>query len=491
LNPAKTPYEFGYLDGGADVSVAMNSCLTTHGACYLDEGKTYNLQYSVTVPGKIDCIGGVATINLTSPTANTRFGSLNSAFYFVGGIGAPTEGVNVQNIVLQCNKLIGVTGSVGVKGFMFQRLKNFYQRGCSVINCASYAYWDYDVATSGTTFCSGTRDDCWAVDCQVSFEQVNVRNVTLNNCRGYISNASLGYVPECIFHSYGGADMQVVYNNCIGIADGVCPSVFLGLLEAKNITFNDCQLINNYNNGASIQAAVIFDASGTSNFDGIVFSNCILKSLFSPAVTLSIGSGGTLDNSFHFDNCKIDGYQIGVQLNVSAGKFYFSNTETRARASGAVTPYGIYNNGTPTVFLYTGGMVKASTSGSGTPTISNLPTSYFVNTFFDPAGTQPPRVRQRVVGSAVIGGDGSTYSLLNVVFPAAALNWTSESSASTPKVTASIHVDYGISVAGTYPGAVAMAYPFVISMPANNTVRFVGNTAMNGKTARYEVTEWE
>lgn len=490
VNPKKTPYEFGYQDGGVNASTAINACIVAHGDCYLDGGKTYDIQFQIDNPKKLWGVGGVATLNCTSPTANTRFGSLNAAVYALGGVGSPLSGVDIQNIKIDCNKLIGVTGSVGIKGFIFQRLENFYQRNCRVIDCASYGFWDYDTSGTGTTYCSGTRDDCWAVDCAVGFEQVNVRGVTLNNCRGYVSSAVLGYTPECIFHAYGGADMQIVYNNCIGIADGVCPTIFLGLLEVRNMTLNDCQFLNNYNNGASIQAAVFFDASGASNFDNITFNNCTLKSQFTAAVTLCVGSTATTDNNFRFNGCEIEGYQLGVQFNGSLGRYYFTDCDVRGRATLAVTPFAYYNNGSPTEVKVVGGFAKASTTGSGTPTITNMSFGIFTSTTFDPVGTKPPKVRQRVTGIAVFGGDGSTYANLNVVMPSAVLNWTS-AAVNTAKVTGSLQIDYSLSGAVTFPDAVAMAYPTVIALPENNIVRFVGNAALNGKTARYEVTEWE
>jgi hypothetical protein len=490
VNPQKTPYEFGYLDGGVDAAVAINACITAYGDCFLDGGKTYNIQYQIDNPKRFWALGGVATLNCTSPTANTRFGSLNAAIYALGGVGNPLSGVDVQNITIDCNKLIGVTGSTGIKGFLFQRLDNFYQRNCKVFDCASYGFWDYDVSTTGTTYCSGTRDDCTAIDCQVAFEQVNVRGVTLNNCYGYISNATLGYVPECIYHAYGGADMQIVYNNCVGVADGVCPSIFLGLLEVKNLTMNDCIFQNNYNNGASIQAAIFFDASGTSNFDNITFKNCTFKSLFTTAVTLSDGSASTTDNTFRFINCEIEGYQIGVQLNVARGRYYFTDCDVRGRASLAVTPYAIYNNGTPTEVKVIGGFFKASTTGSGTPTISNMSSGIFTSTTLDPAGSAPPKIRQKVAGIATWGGDGSTYANLNVVLPGACLNWTSVD-VHTCKVTGIVQVDYGLSLAASFPAAVAMAYPVVGAMVANNIYRFVGHFSMKDKIAHYEVTEYE
>lgn len=498
VNPQKTPYEFGYQDGGEDASPAINACTLAYGACYLDRGKTYDIA-TVVRARKLHSIGGKATLNCVSPTSNNRFGSTGAAVHCSPNLGytdttdtGTLSGVDIQNIVIQCNGLISATGSVGLKGFHKYRCNDFYMRACDVYNCASYAFWAHDDATTGTNFCSGTYDDCYAFDSQVSFEQVNVRGVTLNNCHGYISSAALSYptAVEAIFHPYGGSDMRVTYNNCTGIADGPCPAVMLALLAAKNISVNDCQFINNYDNGINIQAAVILDGSGSSSFDSVNFDNCTLKSLYSSAVRLTPGASGGAEAAFKFNRCEIDGYQLGVYASGTGGRYSFVDCNTFARASLAVTPICYQVESGYTSFQVIGGTATASTTGSGTPTVSSLPRSIFNGTILNPNTGALPVARQRVVGTAVFGGDGSTYAVLNVILPSAVLGWTSWS-VNTAKISANIQIDYGISGAADFPSAVAIAYPTVIAMPANDVVRFVGDNTLEGLTARYEITEWE
>lgn len=486
-HPRKTPYEFGFIDGGADVSVAVNACTVAYGACYLDPGKTYNLQYQIK-PLLFHCIGGGAVLNCTSPTGNNRFGSLNAAVYPLGGVGSPLEGVDIRNIHINCNKLIGVTGSTGIKGYLFQRLKNFKQAGCIVTNCASYGFWDYDTATTGTTYCSGIRDNCGAIDCAVSFEQVNVRGVTLNNCVAYTSAGLTGMTVEAQFHFYGGADMQLTYNNCRGIADGPCPVICLVLLEAKNVNINDCTFINNYNLGSgNITAAVYAEGTG-GNYDNINFKNCILTSTYSAAVYVQPGLAGAATHKWTFTGCRITGIQIGVQFNGTGGRYIFDNCETSASAPNPIQPFAYYNNASNPVVQIRNGWATASGPAVGAAA-SNLDASSFLGTIQSPAGTVLPSVRQRLVGIGTVISDGA-YAYSNIPFPSAVLGWTSLS-ANTTKLGVEIVIDYGLSGAPDLPTAAGAAYPVSVAMVDNQTVRIIfSNTAAATKKFRYVLTEY-
>ncbi len=482
--PKRTPYEFGYLDGGTDVSVAANACTIAYGACYLDKGKTYNIQYTIFCL-LLQCLGGTAILNATSPTGNTRFGSLNGVVCPTGGVGSPLEGVDARNIEVNCNKLIGVTGSVGIKGFLFTRLKNYYQTGCTVRNCASYGFWDTDTATTGTTFISGTRDNCWAIDCAVSFEQVNTRGVTLNNCNAYISAGLTGYTPEAMFHFYGGSDLQLTYNNCRGIADGPCPTVVLGLLEAKNVNINDSIFINNYNNPGNITAAFYVDSAG-GNFDNINFKNTVLKSTYAAAVYLAPGSSGAVTNKWKFEGCTIQGIQIGIQLNGTGGRYILDNNDISASAPSPTVPFAIYSNATNPVVQVRNGFVTATGPSVGA-TATNLSAESFLGVVQTPAGSTLPVIRQQKVGTVVMT-NGTTHSLTNVVI-SAVLGWTS-AAVNTTKLDVSVMVDYGISAAADLPAAAAMAYAFSSALVANDTVRIVSVVGAAGKTIRYVITEY-
>jgi len=487
INPKKTPYEFGFIDGANDASVAINACTNAYGACYLDKGKTYNIRYTV-IPKVLHCIGGIATLNCQSPTNNTRFGGQFSAVYPSGSVGAPLEGVDVRNIIVLCNKLIGSSGSVGIKGFIFQQLKQFYQSGCTVINSASYGFWDLDTSEIGTTYCSGIRENCTAIDCAVSFEQVNVRGVTLRNCVAYTSTSLSGYAVECQFHPYGGSDMQLVYENCRGIADGPCPVIMMALLTCKNVTVNNCTFINNYISPGNITAAFYCDASG-GDFDLFQFNDCVFTSLGSSAVTVQPGALGSTTNNFAFSKCKITGNAVGVQFNGVGGRYSFADCTVFASAASPTQPWAYYNNGSANIIQITRGHATASGPSVGA-TATNLSASSFVGTIQTPAGIQQPIVRQKVLGQAVMSGDGSTYSQILITMPFNFLNWTSQA-VNTTKIEVNFVVDSGLSGAVTYPASLAMAYPYVVRLESVNQLRIIANTVVQGKTVRYSVTEYE
>lgn len=481
-NPSYYIYEGGFVDGGTDASVAINACMSAYNVCYLDGGKTYNLQYQINAI-VLKAAGGVATLNLTSPTGNTRWGGPSSSYgntaaiLALGGAGSPLKGVEIENIIVECNKLIGATGSVGIKGIMNSRNQSFKVKGCTVNNCASYAFWAMDDATTGTTYCSGTYDDCYANNSAVSFEQVNVRGVTLNNCRAYIGAAALGYTPEFMFHPYGGSDMQVVYNNCIGISDGVCPSIFGALLECKNVTANDCQFINRYNGGASIQAAVYFENSG-GNFGGIAFNNCILRSDFFASVILLPGAAGSSTAEFSFTDCTIDGKSIGVQFNGTGGYYSFVNCITTGTSISGGTAFGYNNNGTGPVVQVTGG--RATGTGGVSPQASNLSASSFNKTILTPASSGTLNIRQTKMGTAALTSSG-TYSSVLVSFPAATVDAT--------KVTITYMIDATGAATGAAAAALAVPLSF-IRIDATN-YRIYAVTGAAGSNVNYTITEYE
>lgn len=485
-NPKKDLYEFGYLDGAANASVAINSCTLAYGECNLDAGKTYNIQYEIK-PLTLKCEGGAANLNCTSPTGNTRFGSLNAAVYPIGGVGAPLSGVRIININVNCNKLIGVTGSTGIKGYLFQRLKNFYQAGCTVSNCASYGFWDYDTATSGTTYCSGIRDNCNAIDCSVSFEQVNVRGVTLNNCNAYTSATLSGYTVEAQYHFYGGSDMQITYNNCRGIADGPCSVIVLALLESKNININDCIFINNYNLGPGNITAAFYCESTGGNYSNINFKNTTLTSTYSTAVYLAPGLSGTVNNKWTFQGCTITGIQVGVQFGGTGGRYIFDDCDISASAPNPTVPFALYSNATNPIVQIRNGYVTA-TGPAVSATATNLDPSVFLGALQTPTGTVLPSIRQQTIGKGVII-TGTTYGYLNVILPTAVLGYTSLS-ANTTKLAVSINIDYGISLAADLPAAAGMAYQCSHALVDNQTVRLAFVTAAVGKTVRYIITEY-
>lgn len=485
-NPKKDLYEFGYLDGAANASVAINSCTLAYGECNLDAGKTYNIQYEIK-PLTLQCQGGVATLNCTSPTSNTRFGSLNAAVYALGGVGAPLSGVKVINVNINCNKLIGVTGSVGLKGYLFQRCKNFFQAGCTVTNCASYGFWDYDTSATGTTYCSGTRNDCNAIDCAVSFEQVNVRGVTLNNCNAYTSVTLSGYSVEAQFHFYGGSDMQITYNNCRGIADGPCPVIVLALLESKNININDCIFINNYNLGPGNITAAFYADNASGNFDNINFKNTKLISTYSTAVYVLPGSVGTTTNKWTFQGCVITGIQIGVQFAGTGGRYIFDDCDISASAPNPIVPFAMYNNATNPIVQIRNGFVTA-TGPAVSANATNLTADSFLGVLQTPAGAVLPTIRQQVVGKGVVV-TGGTFGSFDIVMTSAVTGWTSSSN-NTTKLSVVCSVDYGISLAADGTAAAGMAYMFSHVLQTNQIVRVVLPVAAVGKTIRYLATEY-
>lgn len=474
-NPKRTPYEFGFVDGGNDASVAINACTTAYGACYLDAGKTYNIRYSVN-PLKFVCSGGVAKLNCVSPTGNTRFGSLYAAVYASGSAGAPLEGVDVRNIWIECNELIGVTGSTGLKGFMFQRLKNFYQSGCTVNKSASYAYWDTDVSGTGTTYCYGVRENCWATDSAVSFEQVNVRGITLNNCNAYTSTATLSFVPECQFHAYGGDDMRVTYNNCTGIADGVCPAIVSLALTCKNLSASDCRFINNHNGAGDIRAALYMEGAA-GNFHNIKFKNCELRSLYYGAAVMTVGASGAAGGVMKMDGCTIVGKDFGITIGGTGGIYEFSNCESSASSAGGVTPWAYYNNGSPTRFKVIGG--SAVVSGGVLPSFpSNFGSDKFVGVYCSPSASALPSVRQELYGTGVLlnGGDNANFT---IAFPSSMANYA--------KVVLQANID---ATGHSSSVAAGEAVAFSMANVDGTNVRIFTAQAQQGKTVKYCLKEY-
>lgn len=481
--PAKPTAEmFGaQINPNEDQSVFINNCTTAYGECYLAANQIYNIQNTLDVK-VLKCVGGVATINCVSPTYDNRFGSLYAAVSAAGTAQAPLEGVDVQNIIINCNGLIGSVGNTGIKGTLFIRLKNFYQRGCTVKNSASYGYWDTDTAETGTIFCTGTRDDCWAIDCSVSFEQVNVRGVTLNNCHGYISTNTPDYIVECIFHPYGGSDMQVVYNNCTGIADGNCPAVFLALLTCKNVAANDCAFINNNNGGGRVRTSLYFNSSG-GDFDNFMFKNCIIKATHSPAMYLDVGENGSTNAKFKFTDCLIDGAQLGVQINGPGGIYSFFNCETTGTSDVNSTPFAYYANGisardNSTVIVIGG---SASAIGPKATKTTNITKNIYTSTVLMPAPTIGElEVRQENIGTGILKWDGS-YAYLNIRFQTRIADQTK------------VMINATINAIGASTGGEAASWstPLTWINMDGTYYRIYAPAEFAGRTVRYTMTEYK
>ena len=482
-NPKKTPYEFGFIDGGADVSITANACTVAHGELNLDGGKTYDLQKQLNVI-KLRAVGGArATLNLTSPTGNGIWSGPTSEFVntaavmCIGAVGSPLEGADVRDINIQCNKMRIFGNGTGVKGFMFVRCRGFKQSSCAVTNCASYAFWDYDVNATGTTYCSGVRDNCWATDSAVSFEQVNCRGIVLTNCHGYLSAAVGPYVPEAIFHAYGGSDMRVVYDNCTGIADGVCPAVFSILNECKNISVRNCKFINNYNAGAAVASAVYFEPAG-GNFSGINFDNCELSSSYWAAVIIGPGLLGSVDALINFNDCKISGKSIGVAISGTGGNYTFTNCNSLGTSIGGATAFGLKNEGVSNTVRYLFGRLTAT--GGPSPQASNLSSSSIYGTIQIPASVQSRVIRQQKI---------EEETFLNQVDHASvvvAFQW-----ATLP--TSKIKVSAMINAAGAVNGAAAAGQAVAISyiILGDQNIRLYAPLAAAGRKVGYEITEYE
>lgn len=377
------------IDLQDDQSIFMNKCTDAYGKCYLQGGKTYNIQHPVTAIYLNTYGAGYATLKLISPSGDNRFGispyADSAAVYCNGEIGEPLYGVNIENIIVHCNGLINSNKNVGVKGFLFMRCHGFYQRNCFVYDSSSYAFWDADadyLPLSVMTYCSGTREDCFAIDSHVSFEQVNCRGIILNNCHAYRSERRLSYTVEALFHSYGGSNMHVVYKNCSGIADGQCTAVLLFARECKKILISGCQFINNFNNGDNIQGGVFFEGQHAS-YDDIQFVDCIIISKYSYSAVLTIGEFGSNSSTFNFIGCNIEGIHVGVQINGNGGVFEFKNCNVKATASGDITPWAYYANGNPSTVKITGG--AASSLGNTAVAASNMGYNIFENVILIPS----------------------------------------------------------------------------------------------------------
>lgn len=376
------------VDEEEDQSVFINKCTQIFKKCYLQGGTTYNIQHPITAIALTTVGADYATLNLVSPYSDNRFGESpygdSAGVYCNGEIGAPLYGVNIENIIVLCNGLINSNGNVGVKGFLFMRCHGFYQRNCFVYESSSYAFWDADADKHILyiqTYCSGTRENCFAIDSHISFEQVNCRGIILSNCHAYRSKKQLPYTVEALFHCYGGTDMQLVYKNCSGIAEGQCTAVMLFARECKNVLINDCQFINNFDNGSDIQAGVFFEGQ-RADYDEIQFLNSTLISKFSHSVVLTTGEFGSSSATFNLIDCIIEGAPVGVQINGSGGVFKFKNCSVQANASGEVVPWAYYSNGNPSTVEVIGG--NASAIGDIVVAVSNMNASVFQGVALSP-----------------------------------------------------------------------------------------------------------
>lgn len=360
-----------------DQSIYINKCMRAYGACYLKGGSTYNIQHPIGAVILKTYGQGNAKLNLVSPTNNNRFGRSpyfdSAAVYCDGQIGSPLKGVYLENIDVFCNGLMNADVNVGVKGFILMRCVNFFQRNCSVFD-SSYAFWDadtYNKPLSVFTYCSGRRENCLAIDSHVSFEQVNCKGVHLEKCTAMRTDKKLIYSVEALFHAYGGTDMQLTYKDCIGIADGQCSSILLFARECKNVLVDNCQFINNFDNGNHIQAAIYYEGNH-ADYNNMNYVNCVFKSKFSPAVVLHNGEYGSDFAEFEFKDCNIEGYQIGVQFNGVGGVYKFFNCNITAYASGDVVPWALYANANPSVSVKGGSATAVGDIVIGTTNLNNI-----------------------------------------------------------------------------------------------------------------------
>jgi len=468
------------LDPEADQSVFINNCTKAYGECYLEGGSVYNIYYEIGAIILKTYGSGTAVLNCISPTNNNSFGSY-SAVTSKGSFLNPLLGVDIQNIKINCNSLVGHDGNVGLKGFWLYRCQDFYQKGCTVINSASYAYWDHDDSETGTTYCSGVRESCWAIDCSVSFEQVNVRGVTLNNCHGYISNSTLPYPIECIFHPYGGSDMQVVYNNCTGVSDGDCPAVLLALLKCKNVTANDCSFVNNHDGGGHTRTAVYFNNSG-GDFDNFMFRNCILKSSYSPAAYLDVGARGSESSIFKFTDCIVEGFQLGVQINGIGGFYSFVNCNTKGVCDLSATPFAYYLSGASArdkvSLRVIGGSAVAE--GPNARATTNVDKYIYTDTLLTPAGLVLPKVRQEIVGSGNLSSN-VTYAYLTIRFPMRIVDPTK------------VVISAMINATGALTGVEAVSWSTPLSWISldDTNFRLYAPVEFAERTVNYVMTEYE
>lgn len=483
VQPARpTPEMFGALvDPEGDQSIYINNCTKAYDECYLKASQTYTIHYTVNAK-VLKCANGVATLNCLSPTNDNRFGSPETAVRAAGAQSLPLEGVDIQNVIVQCNRLTGSGGGVGLKGFWLHRCRNFYQRGCTVRDSGSYAFWDHDSSETGITYCSGTRDDCWAFDCSVSFEQVNVRGVILNNCHGYISDTVKPYPIECIFHPYGGESMQVIYNNCTGIADGSCPAIVLVLLKCKNVTMNDCLFINNHDGDGRVQTAVYFNNS-SGDFDNFSFKNCVFISIYSPAIYLDIGEFGSTGAKIKFSDCVIEGYQVGAQINSTGGNYSFVNCDTKGECDETATPFAYYIRGalsttTTGVINVIGG--SATSVGPRATRTTNVGSQIYTSTRLSPAGLTALKIRQEHVGDGLLIWNGD-HSYLNVRFPIRIAD------------SAKVVISAMVNVTGATSGSQAASWTTTLSWASidNTTFRLFAESEFAGRRVNYLMTEYE
>lgn len=421
---------FGALKNGTyDDALAMNACISAHSACALGVG-TYTIKSNVGSTVKSFVLQGAGIdetfLNCVSPNNDGRFGgnaANQAAVYSRGDNTFQPYGSTVNDLTINCNKLINATGSTGLKGLMFYKSYGCFANRVRVNFCASYAFWLASEENNAVR-CSATFNDCEENNSEIGFETVNPKKAVFNNCNSYKDGSLQPYPQYNCFHAYGiQPDAVVQFNHCTGIGEaslvtggGVSTVVELALI-CKNVEFNDCTLINKR---VGMSAVSLYQATG--DFDNIKFGNCTIQA----AGPTALLNGGGVSTAARPKITFVGGSIVSTKADAITAQDNKATIELIGTEVESIAPdAGVFARcitelaaGTP-IFV-TGGSMYAS--GAGGQAVSNC-TSINISstTKLTPAVAGQQSIRQKAYGTTNIEADGSnSYKL--IVLPGAVAN---------------------------------------------------------------------
>jgi hypothetical protein len=464
-------------DGTADDTAAIVAALAaTTSTVYMPAG-TYRISTNLNIGGK-QLIGAgkyETTILCFSPTSNGRFGGVTTnqaAVYSLGTTGNTISGSQVSDLTIDCDGLLNVTGTVGLKGVMFYKSHACLASNVRVIDSRSYAFWCAD-AIGSTDYCSAVFEDCEETGSEIGFETVNPTTCYFIRCKSIKPLASPTWTVDNMFHAYGMTDEAlVIFDNCYG--RGYSATVISLVLKCRNVQF-----IGGYFEQLTAGNSAFFILFNSGDHLGIEFNSAVFKSAGYGGVAAIGDAAPSGRKSTKFIGGSItaaDGNGVSFQSN--NGIYEFVGTDISATRSGGAAAYCLDSSGTGNIIQFTGGSLTA-VGGAGTAVSLGVNAYISDQTLQTPAGLVLPRIRQLVYGTGTLV-NASTYAYINANFPFATLDLT--------KVVATAMID----ATGAASGAAAAAEATAISFIALNNTNFnlYAVTAAAGRKVNWQLTEY-
>ena len=200
---------------GADHAQLINSALADPLVVkvVLGEG-VFNLTSPIVIPSNktLEGAGRDLTIlradgeNFTRPGAGEEDGLVNS----VRG----SENIAVHNLTIDANKLM--PDGFRLHGLFMREAVGFEISGVDVHNATGYANIAMGVIGSPDVTSSGTYENCFAYNSNVSFEQMASNGVTLTDCHARDGDGDIG--TEAYFHPLVGSK-NITYIDCTGYGE--------------------------------------------------------------------------------------------------------------------------------------------------------------------------------------------------------------------------------------------------------------------------------